>query len=114
MAAISSRYSSDVTLSADLFIQPDLTDIISLFPVSLTDSVGNTSVSTTTDNERQLFIEQSVGMPPPYNFNKLSSGGFEDQLPYPPSFATAGSDLGSGHYLAGMSPTDDTFYSANK
>ena len=80
--------------------------------MSLTDSLGNTSVSTTTDNERQLFIEQSVGMPPPYNYNKLSN--FEEALPYPPSFTSARGELGSGHYIAGMSPNDDSFYRATK
>ncbi|XP_037086481.1 protein shisa-2-like [Pollicipes pollicipes] len=82
--------------------------------VSFTDSVGNSSVSTTTDNERQLFIEQSAGLPPPYNFNKLS--GFEEPLPvpYPHPFTTASGELGSGHYIAGMSPSDDSFYRATK
>jgi len=90
--------------------------------VSFSDSVGNSSVSTTTDNERQLFIEQSLP-PPPYNFNKLntnfSSGtnfnrSLEEQLPapYPPSFCSG--DFDSGHYLAGMSPNDDSFYRDNK
>ncbi|XP_037086480.1 protein shisa-2 homolog [Pollicipes pollicipes] len=82
--------------------------------VSFTDSVGNSSVSTTTDNERQLFIEQSAGLPPPYNFNKLS--GFEEPLPvpYPRPFTTSSGELGSGHYIAGMSPNDSSFYGANK
>ena len=72
-------------------------------------------MSTTTDNERQLFIEQSVGMPPPYKYNKLSGGGgFEEHLPFPPSLNSAVSDLGSGRYLAGMSPTDDSLYCGNK
>ena len=67
------------------------------------------SVSTNNDNERQRFIEQSV--PPPY-YNKLSN--IADVLPYPPSFTSARGDLGSGHYIAGMSPNDDNFYRATK
>ncbi|KAF0305542.1 Protein shisa-4 [Amphibalanus amphitrite] len=80
---------------------------------SLADSVGNASVSTTTDNERQLFVKhESVDMPPIYNLNKLSN--FEEVLPYPPSFASERCDFGSGHYIAGMSPNDDNFYRATK
>ncbi|XP_037086482.1 uncharacterized protein LOC119107194 [Pollicipes pollicipes] len=37
--------------------------------VSSTDSVGTSSVSTMTDSERQLFIEQAPSLPPPYQLD---------------------------------------------
>ena len=82
--------------------------------VSFADSVGNSSVSTTTDNERQLFIEQA-GAPPPY---KHAGDYLEPEqriMTFPRSFsASQPRELEVGHYQVPRSPNDDTLYRSTK
>ena len=77
--------------------------------------MGNSSVSTVTDNERQLFIEQS-GAPPPY---KHSSDYLEPEqqriMTFPRSFSAGQPrELEVGHYQVPRSPNDDTLYRSTK
>ncbi|XP_037087907.1 protein shisa-like-2B [Pollicipes pollicipes] len=85
--------------------------------VSFADSVGNSSASTTTDNERQLFIEQSGGLPPPYKQDAdLPPAAEARLLPFPRSFCVPAEphELDVGHYQVPRPPGDDVLYRSTK
>ncbi|XP_043207798.1 protein shisa-like-2B isoform X1 [Amphibalanus amphitrite] len=82
--------------------------------VSFADSVGNSSISTATDNERQLFIEQS-GAPPPYKHADYLEPEQQRIMTFPRSFSAGQPrELDVGHYQVPRSPNDDTLYRSTK
>lgn len=88
--------------------------------VSFAESVGDSSVSTSTENERHLFIEPSSGLPPPYKLDGEVHLHPEEArvariVPFPQSFSSSAGLSDSGHYQVPRSPVaDDSLYHSTK